>query len=580
MSPSELKESSALEMENATPDTESAEDEYHLRARTVIAIITLSLAYTCSSIATIGPGTTITQVTDNLGAKEDQSWIANVVLLPLIGFHPVWGQLSDRFGKKWFIVAGCAFGLIGSVVSGTAHKTTVVIGGQALNGLGGSLVLLGIPAGLEITPAKYRAYTMAFMTSFNNVLVISAQLTAGVFAGMPPEGWRWVYRYSTIFWGVGGLGVIFTYYPPPTRLRRENSMIVELKSVDFIGIALLLSGVVLLVTALTWGGSSYQWRSAHVLSTLIIGSVLLVLFCFWETFGPPHGMIDNRFLETRNFLLLMGTVFVDGALLYGVSTYFPIEASTVFTDNNPFQTNLNLLAYVLPLMAGCVIPAWLLAGRGHYRTYLTGSLILISIFCGLLALVTPSRHAMALGLLAVIGFGNGGPSILPVVLVTYAVPEFLIGTASTVMTSIRALGGIIGITVFTAIYSNDVSSKLPTAVAKAAIEAGLPESSLTQFLPAFLGGQQNLLASINGVTAQVLAACVEASKVASAASFRNVWFVNMAFGLVAAILSVFLLPVKDRMTNHIESALESGKVRDAQLQVSTGATNEESTTKV
>jgi hypothetical protein len=96
MSSSELKESSALEMENATPDTESAEDEYHLRARTVIAIITLSLAYTCSSIATIGPGTTITQVTDNLGDKEDQSWIANVVLLPLIGFHPVWVRASQE----------------------------------------------------------------------------------------------------------------------------------------------------------------------------------------------------------------------------------------------------------------------------------------------------------------------------------------------------------------------------------------------------------------------------------------------------------------------------------------------------
>jgi MFS family permease len=63
------------------------------------------------------------------------------------------GQLSDRFGKKWFIVAGCASGLIGSVVSGTAHKTTVVIGGQALNGLGGSLVVsMAIPTWL--TPLK------------------------------------------------------------------------------------------------------------------------------------------------------------------------------------------------------------------------------------------------------------------------------------------------------------------------------------------------------------------------------------------------------------------------------------------
>jgi hypothetical protein len=96
MSSNELKESSALEVENATPDSESAEDEYHLRARTVIAIITLSLAYTCSSVATIGPGTTITQVTNNLGDKKNQSWMANVVLLPLIGFHPVWVRASQE----------------------------------------------------------------------------------------------------------------------------------------------------------------------------------------------------------------------------------------------------------------------------------------------------------------------------------------------------------------------------------------------------------------------------------------------------------------------------------------------------
>ncbi|KAH8696067.1 major facilitator superfamily domain-containing protein [Talaromyces proteolyticus] len=585
MALSKSEESVAVELENVPTDSIAiTDDDYRLKIHTKLAIIALAIAYTCSSVASIGPGTTISQVTSDLGDQKVQSWIANVILLPQVGFHPVWGQLSDRFGKKWFIVAGCAFGIIGSVVAGSATKTTVVIGAQALNGLGCSLVLLGIPAGLEITPAKYRAYTMAVMIIINNVLVIATQLSAGAFANMPPDGWRWVYHYSTIFWGLGGLGAAFFYHPPPTRLRRESTVADEFRSIDFAGIALLLSGVVLLVTALTWGGNSYPWKSVQVLPTLIIGSALLIAFCLWgmfipwpfylslfmkdtEAFGTRHGIIDSRFLETRNFLLLLATVFVDGALLYGISTYFPIEVNAIFSDN-PFQTNINLLPYTLPLMLGCIVPAYILAGKGHYRTYLTGSLVVISIFCGLLTLVTPSRHAMALVFLGIIGFGSGGPSMLPVVLVSYSVPEFLLGTASTVMTSTRALGGIIGITIFTAIYSNALSTKLPTAVAEAAIEAGLPNSSLAEFLPAFLEKDANLLTSISGVTTQVLVACTNAAKSASAVSFQNVWFVNMAFGLLAAILSMFLLSVKHRMTNHIESALEPGKLRDAQFQIS------------
>lgn len=135
------------------------------------------------------------------------------------------------------------------------------------------------------------------------------------------------------------------------------------------------------------------------------------------------------------------------------------------------------------------------------------------------------------------------------------------------------------------------SENLPSAVAAAAVDAGLPNSSLSKFLSAFLAKDENLLTSINGVTREVLIACTNAVKSASAASFRNVWFVNMAFGLLAALrklneicllsnqlivstpVSLFLLPVKGRMTNHIESALEPGKQRDAQFQISTDVAN-------
>lgn len=89
---------------------------------------------------------------------------------------------------------------------------------------------------------------------------------------MSPSGWRWVYYLNAIFFGTCALGIITVYNPPPTRLRRELSTKTAFKSVDLVGLALLVCGVVLVVTALVWGGHTYPWSDAKVISLLAVGS--------------------------------------------------------------------------------------------------------------------------------------------------------------------------------------------------------------------------------------------------------------------------------------------------------------------
>lgn len=101
---------------------------------------------------------------------------------------------------------------------------------------------------------------------------------AGSFAKMSADGWRWVFYFDAIFFGVSSLLMLVFYNPPPTRLRRENTIMSEFKSVDYIGIFLLLLGVVGLVTSLTWGGNAYAWKSSRVLSMLILGVAFLIAF--------------------------------------------------------------------------------------------------------------------------------------------------------------------------------------------------------------------------------------------------------------------------------------------------------------
>lgn len=155
--------------------------------------------------------------------------------------------------------------------------------------------------------------------------------------------------------------VAVLYKPPPTKLRRENTTTSEIKSIDYYGILLLLCGVVGIVTGLTWGGNAYPWKSVRVILFLILGALLLIAFGIYgmqklkeglqelllirgyeDTVGRKDGLVDHRFLESRNFLLILSVAFVDGMLLYGVNAFLPVETSAIFT-HDPVKANVYLV---------------------------------------------------------------------------------------------------------------------------------------------------------------------------------------------------------------------------------------------
>ena len=167
---------------------------------------------------------------------------------------------------------------------------------------------------------------------------------------MSSDGWRWVYYFNTIFFGSCALGILALYNPPPPRLRREHTTREIVKSIDVVGIFLLLAGVVTIVVALTWGGHTYPWSDSRVVAPLVVGAASLIAFGLYgrlvvrefkdnrlhaliEAFGIEHGLIDHRFLASRNFLLILSVSFIDGMLLYGVNAFLPQEIGALFSSN-------------------------------------------------------------------------------------------------------------------------------------------------------------------------------------------------------------------------------------------------------
>lgn len=146
-------------------------------------------------------------------------------------------------------------------------------------------------------------------------------------------------------------------------------------------------------------------------------------------------------------------------------------------------------------------------------------------------------------------------------------PSFLLGTAGTLSISARALGGIIGITIFTAIYDNKMSQALPVDMASTLGQAGLNATELLpQVLVAFdSSNPPDALAQIPGLPSSLIPAVLGAFVDANAYSYKFVWIAISVVVAVNAIAACFLEPVRDRMNGHVESALEDSELRQKQI---------------
>ncbi|PSR99136.1 major facilitator superfamily domain-containing protein [Coniella lustricola] len=545
-------------------------EDYQVQWRTLAAIVALALGNICAAMSNTTNTVVRSQVSD-LGDSALQSWIVNSNFLVTLAFGPVFGFLSDRFGKKWFIMVPAAVGVIGSVVAGSAKQTMTIIGGQSLTGLANAGCVIGVPAALEVSPNKYRPWVQGFVMAFTSFAVVAGTLAAGDFAKVYDQGWRWSYYLNACVYGLTTVMVFVFYHPPPTGLRRqEGSAISFLKKIDYIGIFIFTGSLAAFIIALTWGGTTYAWSSGQVLAPLIISIAGLIGFGVYERVGTTEGIFDHRLFFNRNFPILLIVCAIDGMLLLGVNVILAQQIAIVFTSDT-----LKVAEYLMPYLAisafGCIPAGYIMGKMQRYRLFLVLALAWCALFTGLMALLNPDRLNWMFAFSALFGAGTAVTTVIPIAALSLSVPSFLLGTAGTLSVCSRAFGGIIGITIFTAIYDNKLSEVLPGDVSQVLLsDPAIPASSLSTLLPQVLASFDTTnppatLAAIQGLPAAMVPACLGAFEDANTYAWKYVWIAIASLVAFNAIVACFLKPVKDRMNNHIESALEESEARQKQL---------------
>jgi EmrB/QacA subfamily drug resistance transporter len=361
---------------------------------------------------------------------------------------PIFGKLSDMYGRKRFFLFGLLFFMLGSILCGTADSITQLSLYRAIQGIGGgALVPIAFTIVFDIFPVEKRGkmgglFGAVFGLSSIFGPLIGAYITDNI-------SWRWIF-YINLPLGLLALVFVSIFY-------HETKQKVNQK-IDWIGAITLVGAVVCLMFALELGGNKYDWGSSPIISLFSGFAVLLVLFLFVET-KAAEPIISFKMFKNRLFAgsTIVGLFY--GAAFMGATVYIPIFVQGVYGGT---ATNSGLI--LLPMMLGSVVAAQLggfLTTKLSYRNIMIISAIILNVGIYLLTTLNPDTPRYILTVYMIItGVGVGFSfSVLSMATIhNFGMDQR--GAATSTSNFIRSLGMTVGTTIFGMIQKNVFADKL------------------------------------------------------------------------------------------------------------------------
>jgi len=393
--------------------------------------------------------TSMGSIIGDLGGMDKYVWVTSAYLVAEMAGMPIFGKLSDMYGRKKFFIFGILLFLVGSILCGTAQTMTQLCIFRAVQGIGGSALMpIAFTIIWDVVPSESRGKMSGLFGAVFGLSSIAGPLLGSFITDH--IHWRWIF-YINIPIGLLALGLIALFY--------NESKVYTRQIIDWAGAIFLVSFSVSLMFALELGGDTYSWSSWQIILLFILSVVCFVVFLFIEKHAKdpilPFSLFKDR-LYTNSVLTGM---FYGGVFM--VSTiYIPLYIQGVTGGT---ATNSGLL--LLPMMVTSSIAAAMggaLANKFSYRSIMIVASIILGIGTVLLGTLEPSTPRWMLTIyMMLIGFGVGPSfSVLGMSAIQKALPQQR-GIASSTSSFLRALGMTLGITIFGVIQKNTFTSGLP-----------------------------------------------------------------------------------------------------------------------
>ena len=510
--------------------TQTPDEQGYLSHRQILVVMTglmagMFLAALDQSIV----GTALPRITSELGGLDKLSWVVTAYLLTQTASTPLWGKISDLYGRKLIFQAAIITFLAGSLLAGLSQSIGELIAFRAVQGLGGGgLFALALATMGDIVPPRERGRYGGYFGAVFGTSSVLGPVLGGFFTDGP--GWRWIF-YINIPIGIAAL-VITSAALKIEHVRRDHA-------IDYLGATTIVAGVSSFLLYATWAGPDHGWGSALGLGLLAAGVILTGLFVLVES-KAAEPIIPLELFKIPVFRTSNLYSFIIGFAMFGAIIFLPVYLQVV-KGMSPTQSGLALLPMVVGIFSTSISSGVMMSRTGRYKIFpIIGAATVIVALWMLSSLSESSPFWLAALSFYIFGAGLGFSMQIIVTIVQNAVDKRHMGTATSAVAFFRSMGGTFGAAVFGAI----LSARLTTHLAEQFGHGGAPAAG---------GGDitgnvekiQHLPEPVHGLVLN-----------AFSASLNNVFLYAIPVVMVALVVSFFIpeVPLKARASAEPETA--------------------------
>lgn len=475
---------------------------------------------------------------------------------------PMFGQLANVFGRRWPLIISGAIFMVGSGISGgydpllcltrvllttgnRANNMAAMIAGRALQGIGGAGI--GVLCEIiicDLVPLRERGTYMVAVFGMVGIGAALGPLFGGLIVSY--STWRWAF-YMTL--PIGGVAIILLIAFLQVKYDRSQTWAAKLYSLDWLGNAIFIGGVVPILIALGWAGGVHPWSSYQVLVPLIVGITAIAAFIVIE--GNAR-ITPNPIMPLHLFGNSVSSIVFLLTFLHGIATMWALYFLPVYFQGvravDAYQAGIDLLPTILALLPGAILGGLLLSKFGRYKPILIACFSLIVIGFGIFTLLDEKSSTGAwvgFQVLESFGAGLGVAALLPALLAPLTDKDTALATAT--WGFMRSFGVMWGVAIAGTVYTNRASQL-----------AGAGAISDDKVAAEFIAGGAYGAAQVHYLDALTEATRAQVIHVQGMALQRS-WQVAIAFGGVGVIAAAMMRQVALRKENNSEFGMTDKK---------------------
>jgi EmrB/QacA subfamily drug resistance transporter len=477
-------------------------------------------------------GTALPRIIAELQGFHLYAWAFTAYSLTSTVSVPIYGKVSDIYGRKRVLLFGILLFSAASALGGFAQTMPQLVLVRALQGLGGGALTSMATSGIgDIFTPRERGRYQGFTGAIFGLSSVVGPLVGGLITDT--IGWRWVF-FVNVPAALVAFFVILRFFPAKVGASAGR--------IDLLGTALLVLGVVPLLLALTWGGGTYAWTSAPELALLAAAAVFLTAFVAWQR-RAPDPVLDPSLFTDRTFSVSTLSGFLTGAGMFGAIIYLPLFVQGVMSASAA-ASGFALAPLMLGMVTSSTVAGLVVARTGRYKPLVLGGIVLMVVGFLLASTMSPTTPVvLVVAFSALIGAGAGPTNSLFVLAVQNAFPPQRLGTVTSAAMFFRQMGGTLGVTVFGAIVAAStlaqVQRSLPPelAVLPPSVVADVATPDLLTN-PAQLEATREVMTSAAGPAA--FEGFVAALRGALAGALDRVFLVTATLSFLALLLATRL----------------------------------------